>query len=146
MNSAWTVLNSTWTVLNSAWTVNPCEITVHAQKKRRRKRRREETRNPNGTIFLFTLPLFLVVIGSRMIFYYFILNYKELTSKNCENILLIYNLLWKCWKNIVNSYIFIYIIFILVVVASRMTFYCFILNYKQLTSQKLWKYYINLLC
>ena len=35
--------------------MNPCEVTVHAQKKinkkikKKRKRRREETRNPNGT-------------------------------------------------------------------------------------------------
>ena len=30
-------------------------------------------------LFFFTIPLFLVVIGSSMIFYYFILTYKELT-------------------------------------------------------------------
>ena len=36
MNSAWTILNSTWTVLNSTWTVNPCEVTVHAQKKKKK--------------------------------------------------------------------------------------------------------------
>ena len=29
--------------------------------------------------FLFTIPLFLVVVSSNMIFYYFILAYKELT-------------------------------------------------------------------
>ena len=30
-------------------------------------------------LFFFTIPLFLVVIGSSMIFYYFILKYKKLT-------------------------------------------------------------------
>ena len=30
--------------------------------------------------FFFTIPLFLDVIGSSMIFYFFILAYKELTS------------------------------------------------------------------
>ena len=29
----------------------------------------------------FTIPLFLVVVGSSMIFYYFILTYKELTPQ-----------------------------------------------------------------
>ena len=32
-------------------------------------------------IFFFTIPLFLAVVGSSMIFYYFILAYKELTSQ-----------------------------------------------------------------
>ena len=31
--------------------------------------------------FFLTIPLFLVVIGSSMIFYYFILAYKELTPQ-----------------------------------------------------------------
>ena len=31
--------------------------------------------------FFFTIPLFLVVVGSNMIFYYFILIYKKLTSQ-----------------------------------------------------------------
>ena len=31
--------------------------------------------------FFFTIPLFLDVIGSSMIFYYFILAYKELTPQ-----------------------------------------------------------------
>ena len=31
--------------------------------------------------FFFTIPLFLDVIGSNMIFYYFILAYKELTPQ-----------------------------------------------------------------
>ena len=30
-------------------------------------------------LFFFTIPLFLAVVGSSMIFYYFILAYKELT-------------------------------------------------------------------
>ena len=32
-------------------------------------------------LFFFTIPLFLDVIGSSMIFYYFILAYKELTPQ-----------------------------------------------------------------
>ena len=32
-------------------------------------------------IYLFIIPLFLDVIGSSMIFYYFILAYKELTPQ-----------------------------------------------------------------
>ena len=31
--------------------------------------------------FFFTIPLFLVVFGSNMIFYYFILTYKKLTPQ-----------------------------------------------------------------
>ena len=34
--------------MNSAWTVNPCEVTVHAQKKKKKKSGREKTRKPNG--------------------------------------------------------------------------------------------------
>ena len=33
------------------------------------------------TIFFLTIPLFFVMIGSSMIFYYFILVYKELTPQ-----------------------------------------------------------------
>jgi len=31
--------------------------------------------------FFFPIPLFLVVVGSNMIFYYFILTYKKLTPQ-----------------------------------------------------------------
>ena len=33
----------------------------------------------NVTLLFFTIPLFLVIVGSSMIFYYFILAYNELT-------------------------------------------------------------------
>ena len=32
-------------------------------------------------LFFFTIPLFLAVVGSSMIFYYFTLAYKELTPQ-----------------------------------------------------------------
>ena len=35
----------------------------------------------NVTLFFFIIPLFLVVVGFNMIFYYFILTYKELTPQ-----------------------------------------------------------------
>ena len=40
----------------------------------------------NVALFFFTIPLFLVVVGINIIFYYFILTYKEY----CENIVAIY--------------------------------------------------------
>ena len=33
------------------------------------------------TLLFFTIPSFLVIVGSSMIFYYFILVYKELTPQ-----------------------------------------------------------------
>ena len=33
------------------------------------------------TLLFFTIPLFLVMVGSSMIIYYFILAYKELTPQ-----------------------------------------------------------------
>ena len=43
------------------------------------------------TLLFFTIPLFLVMVGSSMIIYYFILAYKELTPqqlwKYCGNLL-----------------------------------------------------------
>ena len=47
MNSAWTVLNST----NSAWTVNPCEVTVHVQKKKKKKRKKEKTQMWENAVY-----------------------------------------------------------------------------------------------
>ena len=35
----------------------------------------------NVALLFFTIPLFLVVVGSSIIFYYFILTYKELTPQ-----------------------------------------------------------------
>ena len=49
-------------------------------------------------------------------------------------------------KNVVDVAFFCTITLFLVVVGSNMIFYYFISNYKELTSQKLWKYCANLLC
>ena len=40
MNSTKQYMNST----NSAWTVNPCEVTVHMQKKKKRKKEKKKKR------------------------------------------------------------------------------------------------------
>ena len=38
-------MNSTKQYMNSAWTVNPCEVTVHAQKKKKKKKGRKRGRS-----------------------------------------------------------------------------------------------------
>ena len=38
MNSTKQYMNS----INSAWTVNPCEVTVHVQKKKKEKKKKRE--------------------------------------------------------------------------------------------------------
>ena len=38
-------------------------------------------KNVVDIVFFFSIPLFLVVVGSNMIFYYFILTYKKLTPQ-----------------------------------------------------------------